>query len=244
MKIGFSGQIGHLLLEARALSCVPSAHFHPRVQPWPALPVTLSKTLQPGGGEPWWVKEGRRQDGLEEKQAGGQRGEGGMELSQLGPWMRGAQTEAGAGVSGPRRAGYRASGRAAPAPLRQALTVVPGSQDGLRAALWLEGAGSPEVPRAPGRSCPRGVDGVTELTREGWYSHHPLGVSQLPACVWRLHGELDLLRVWKLLRGDHVHCQPAPALLSASFTPSGDGKHLLQGLLFEDLSCSVKFSHR
>lgn len=56
MKIGFSGQIGHLFLDAQVLSCVPSAHFIPRVQPWrpppPTTAVTLSKTLQPGGDEP------------------------------------------------------------------------------------------------------------------------------------------------------------------------------------------------
>lgn len=92
-----------------------------------------------------------------------------MELSQLGPWMLGAQTEAGAGVSGPRRTGYRAGGRAAPAsagalssspaPLHQVLAVVAGSQDGLRAALWLEGAGNPRCPERLGvlpQGCGRG----------------------------------------------------------------------------------------
>lgn len=118
---------------------------------------------------PLWVGEGReasgRPGGEAEKRAGGQRGEGGMELSQLGPWMLGAQTEAGAGVSGPRRTGYQAGGRAAPASAGACFVILPGPASSsaccggrvpgrLAGSPLAQGSRKPKVPRAPGGLAP------------------------------------------------------------------------------------------
>lgn len=117
-----------------------------------------------------------------------------------------------------------------------------------RAALWGRccdyplTAGSPEVHRALGGL----ALGHRTNKREG-QGFHSFPQILPPACFrfCSLQGELDLLRIWKLLIGEFIcigkESPPAPSSKHVSTLP-GDEKHLLQGLLSNDLSYSVQFS--
>lgn len=119
---------------------------------------------------PPWVGEGREASGRPGGEAGWWAARGGWDGVS---WVRGCWELRLRLEQGCRALGERGTGQvgglprpvlglalsSSPAPLHQALAVVAGSQDGLRAALWLEGAGNLRCPEHLGvlpQGCGRG----------------------------------------------------------------------------------------